>query len=200
MGIYGKDRVFILKPRGIDLHLPSDLLGFTTIEYNSARTGEIDNIQAALTPAAVKIRVAIGRSTWSRLKLNIKLVVSQDLKAIYPLKVVFRIRNPHLYPVTIKSLDFKIDPDLRFSLKTEEHKQKPLFLQIGFGYVNHHTYSEQVTIEKETSAVFCWIGIDPTIDISVVQKAIDEKKIGVWAYRCIWLMEHVIVCNYEDAL
>lgn len=37
MGALGRERVFILKPRGIDVRIPSDLLGVTWLEY--LRTG-----------------------------------------------------------------------------------------------------------------------------------------------------------------
>lgn len=38
VGAIGKDRSFIIKPRGIELHLPSDLLGLNPADYESNRT------------------------------------------------------------------------------------------------------------------------------------------------------------------
>lgn len=39
MGALGRERVFILKPRNVDVRIPSDLLGVTWIEY--ARAGRL---------------------------------------------------------------------------------------------------------------------------------------------------------------
>ncbi|APX91966.1 hypothetical protein BWR19_02830 [Halomonas sp. 1513] len=38
IGALGKERCFILKPRGVDLHFPTDLLGVTPADYESNRS------------------------------------------------------------------------------------------------------------------------------------------------------------------
>ncbi|WP_445372191.1 TIR domain-containing protein [Methylomonas sp. HW2-6] len=38
VGAIGKSRSFILKPRGIDMHLPTDLLGVTPADYDAGRS------------------------------------------------------------------------------------------------------------------------------------------------------------------
>lgn len=53
MGALGYERVFMISPRGVDMHLPSDLAGVTRIGYNSNRSD--DNLQAALDPAGTQI-------------------------------------------------------------------------------------------------------------------------------------------------
>ncbi|RWP76881.1 TIR domain-containing protein [Mesorhizobium sp.] len=53
IGRLTRSRTFIVKPRGVQLDLPSDLYGITPIEYEPARTD--DNILASLGPAARKI-------------------------------------------------------------------------------------------------------------------------------------------------
>jgi len=58
-GGLGRDRVFIVKPRGADLKLPSDLLGITPLEYEP--TGTTDDLQARIAPAANSIRKAVER-------------------------------------------------------------------------------------------------------------------------------------------
>jgi hypothetical protein len=37
-GALGKDRCFIVKPRGVDLHFPTDLLGLTPADYDADRS------------------------------------------------------------------------------------------------------------------------------------------------------------------
>ncbi|MCV3263293.1 nucleotide-binding protein [Vibrio harveyi] len=40
IGAIGKNRCFIVKPRGVDLHFPSDLLGITPTDFDAARSDE----------------------------------------------------------------------------------------------------------------------------------------------------------------
>jgi predicted nucleotide-binding protein len=51
-GRLGLGRTFIVKPRGVDIKLPSDLLGITPADYDRDR----DDLQAALGSACTAIR------------------------------------------------------------------------------------------------------------------------------------------------
>lgn len=59
VGQLGKDRCFIVTPRGTDFHLPTDLLGLTPAMFDPNR--EDGNLQAALGPACSMIREAIAK-------------------------------------------------------------------------------------------------------------------------------------------
>ena len=56
MGALGRDRTFIVKPRGIDIKLPSDLLGITPLEYVE---GPEDTIAARVGPVCTAVRKAV---------------------------------------------------------------------------------------------------------------------------------------------
>jgi predicted nucleotide-binding protein len=56
-GGLGRKRVFIVKPRGVDLKLPSDLLGVTPLDYDPHGTPE--DLRARLGPATNGIRKAV---------------------------------------------------------------------------------------------------------------------------------------------
>jgi predicted nucleotide-binding protein len=56
MGALGRDRTFIVKPRGVDIKLPSDLLGITPIEFAE---GNNDTITARIGPVGSSIRDAV---------------------------------------------------------------------------------------------------------------------------------------------
>jgi CRP/FNR family cyclic AMP-dependent transcriptional regulator len=58
MGALGRDRTFIVKPRGIDIKLPSDLLGITPLEYAD---GISDTIAARVGPVCTAVRKAIHK-------------------------------------------------------------------------------------------------------------------------------------------
>ncbi|MCC2974700.1 TIR domain-containing protein [Massilia sp. IC2-476] len=59
IGALGKDRCFIVQPRGVDLHFPSDLLGITTADYAVDR-GDGD-LSSALNFACTKIEAEVNR-------------------------------------------------------------------------------------------------------------------------------------------
>ena len=54
LGELGPRRVFIIRPRGQNLRLPSDLAGITILDYNPNRRD--GNLRAAIGPAATAIR------------------------------------------------------------------------------------------------------------------------------------------------
>jgi CRP/FNR family cyclic AMP-dependent transcriptional regulator len=56
MGALGRDRTFIVKPRGIDIKLPSDLLGITLLEYAE---GTQDTIASRVGPICTAVRKAV---------------------------------------------------------------------------------------------------------------------------------------------
>jgi len=54
LGALGKERVYFVKPKNADLHIPSDLLGVTPGTYNDQR--EDQNMLAALGPFCSQVR------------------------------------------------------------------------------------------------------------------------------------------------
>jgi hypothetical protein len=58
-GTLGKDRCFIVKPRNVDLHLPTDLLGLTPADYDGERSD--NNLEAAVNYPCVLIKKEIAR-------------------------------------------------------------------------------------------------------------------------------------------
>ncbi len=67
-GTLGKERCFIVKPRNIELHLPTDLLGLTPADYNGERSD--GNLEAAVNHPCVLIKKEVARLG----------LVSQDLE------------------------------------------------------------------------------------------------------------------------
>lgn len=59
LGLHGQERALILRPRGADLKIPSDLLGITPLDYDAAKAEE-DPIGAIATPAN-KLRRLIAK-------------------------------------------------------------------------------------------------------------------------------------------
>lgn len=59
IGALGKDRCFIVKPRNVELHLPTDLLGVTPADYEAERSDE--DIAAAVNHACVLVKRKIAQ-------------------------------------------------------------------------------------------------------------------------------------------
>jgi CRP/FNR family cyclic AMP-dependent transcriptional regulator len=58
MGVLRRERTIIVKPRGKDIKIPSDLLGFTLLEF---APGQSDTMQARLGPVANEVRRLVER-------------------------------------------------------------------------------------------------------------------------------------------
>ena len=58
VGSIGKDRCFIVKPRGADVHIPTDLLGLTPADYEANRSD--NNLTAAVHAACTLIREQVA--------------------------------------------------------------------------------------------------------------------------------------------
>lgn len=58
-GSLGKERCFIVKPRNIDMHIPTDLLGLTPADYNGERSD--GNLEAAVNHPCVLIKKEVAR-------------------------------------------------------------------------------------------------------------------------------------------
>ena len=59
-GTLGKDRCFIVKPRNVELHLPTDLLGLTPADYDGERSD--GNLEAAVNHPCVLIKKEVFES------------------------------------------------------------------------------------------------------------------------------------------
>lgn len=59
MGKISRERTFVIVPRGVELHLPTDLDGLTLLYYDANR--DDGNLKAALGPACTTIRAAMKK-------------------------------------------------------------------------------------------------------------------------------------------
>lgn len=78
VGSLGKERCFIVKPRGVDLHIPTDLLGLTPADYEAARSDR--NLAAAVNALCTLIRERVAE----------KGLLPQDIEPATPQRRVAR--------------------------------------------------------------------------------------------------------------
>lgn len=85
VGAIGKSRSFILKPRDIEMHLPTDLLGVTPADYDSSRSdGDLvsaTNRACSLIKAEVERQGLINHTTLSESNRIVANPTSYELKA-----------------------------------------------------------------------------------------------------------------------
>lgn len=59
MGALGRARTLVVRPRGVDLKIPSDLLGLNVIDYDA--TAAPEDLSSALGPVYLEIRRAVSK-------------------------------------------------------------------------------------------------------------------------------------------
>jgi hypothetical protein len=104
IGRLGRDRTFMITPRSTSFHLPSDISGLTTAEYDPERIGR--DVRAALGPACTKIREVLARlnvraveEPQSRRRLDTAMArMSRDLELLLGGQV---IADPPSDPLTV---------------------------------------------------------------------------------------------------
>lgn len=97
VGAIGKSRSFILKPRGVEMHLPTDLLGVTPADYEESRT---DNDLVSATNRAC----SLIKSEVQRLGLINHAALSENKKIIAnPVNYELKEKDYHLLAECLKS-------------------------------------------------------------------------------------------------
>ena len=120
VGTIGKERCYIVKPRNIDLHLPSDLLGLTTADYESNRSD--GDIASALNHACSLIKTEIkriGLITIENLPINKKTLLELPTQKLSEidfnfLKILLTTftENPEGYSLWKIKEDMKVEKTL----------------------------------------------------------------------------------------
>lgn len=201
MGMHGKDCCFLVLPQNLSgFHMPTDLLGVTTATYDVswAKTAPV----AALGAAATLIKNAIQVSTWANLRMSIsqRSSFSTSSTITYPLKLEFEITNPFPFSVFTESLDFEIDPGLRFAPNASQipgtNKYRPKYLN-GKDANQKDIYVERRIIAP-MEKVISWVPIDPSIGQTALDTAIKNRAVGIWRYSCYWLSKLPVRRDYED--
>lgn len=100
IGALGKERCYIVRPRGTDMHLPSDLLGITTADYESNRPD--GDLGSALNAACKQIKDEITRH--GPIHIDSKSSEQSEIK---------RIANPPQY--ILNSTDLKVLAECTYS-------------------------------------------------------------------------------------
>ncbi len=188
MGRYARDRAFLVKPMGAtDFHIPSDLLGLTMAEYDSAHCRK--NAVASLGPASTRIRDAItGNASFNR-RLTITPTAVSAEGATFPLKLWLRIRNATNDDAVVRSHYFLCNNALHpHPGATAIGHPTDRRYEIRFpSYANPGGPSAFDYLLRHGETVNAWFPIAATQNEEDVRNAIVRRQCGELNITCIWL-------------
>jgi hypothetical protein len=136
IGWLGKDRCFIIKPREEpELHLPSDLMGITPLDFSTSRSDK--NLNAALGPACNRVRKVIkelGGSAIDEPQEDIIPVTSKynenDIKAILTSWMKSRDNVLNTRVITFTEVDKELGLEIGSAKKYIENIAKSLNYEV----------------------------------------------------------------------
>lgn len=197
MGRYGKDRAYMVKPRGDeakDFHIPTDLLGITPADYDPFHLAH--NPVSALGTASNQIRDAIrANPTYNRrLTFNVSYRTGGTQ---FPLKLWLEIRNQTGSDVVIRSDYFFCNGSLRASKKAAGNPSTRRY-EIKFPQGDNLVLLE--TILLNGGLVRTYFPVDETHSESELQTAIANAQSGEFHYTCYWLSQTPITRRYRECV
>ncbi len=196
IGRYGKDRTFIVTPRGAsDLRIPTDLLGLKPAEYDPKRLP--DDVVPALGTACSQIKTAINKSRSFNRQITITPGFRRD-EDDYPLKLTILIRNRTTVDAVITSHCFKMNSTIRPHPGALGDRAKKEF-EVKFPDTNNSLKLFKYLLPASGS-VFTFMPIDPSHTDRELQDAIEGAKCGSWHYECQWLTENYCSRKFEQNL
>ncbi len=200
MGMHAKERGFIVVPQSAsNFHLPTDLLGLTTAEYDPSWAER--ELLPAVGAAATKVTIAIKASPWWQLRLDIKSRSGAAASATFPLKLLLTLTNNQSPSVLVESLSFTfgatIGPAPNANLLSGGTAYRPELL-IGKNPAGQDLYVSRCVIDPNKS-VTSWVPINPAHGQAALDAALSDKTTGIWHYRCYWLIGGMTIREYEDA-
>jgi hypothetical protein len=184
IGRYGKDRNFIIAPRGVpDFHIPTDLLGITVAQYDPTRLAS--KAQAAVGAACTSMLSAMKAHPVMTTNLTFALSVQRG-GTYFPLKLALEIRNTTSLSVLVTSKYFEIGTVLRPHVNAKGNPAQNQY-EIKFalpGGPNLNQFEVLIHPHQSTST---WIPLDPSHTDADVRSAIASASCGKWHYTCDWL-------------
>jgi hypothetical protein len=188
LGRYGKEKAFLVTPRGLnDYHIPSDLLGITPADYDPERL-RTDKAQATLGSACTKIRDAINR-----VPNHVKDLIFQASLQVgpatwnFPAKLSIDIINKSDCEVVLKPVFFRYGKGLKRAANAIS-VGNPAAGKFGFWFRNPsgmHDRHSVYLLKGDSTNIYA--PIDPAMDSADVQKAIAAKACGECHLNCYWM-------------
>lgn len=184
IGRYGKDRNFIVAPRGVaDLHIPTDLIGISLVDFDPLRLQA--NPQAALGAAST----AILRAAKAHPVLSMQLTLAPRVDRggpNFPLKLWIDIRNATTSAVVLTSHFFELNHSLRADNNAKGNPASHRF-EMKFPIRGASSFDQFQALLNPNDTVATWLPLDSSHSDNEIRAAIAGANCGRWHYTCDWL-------------
>ncbi len=195
LGRYGKEKAFLVTPRGLkDYHIPSDLLGITPADYDPERLRR-DTPEATLGFVCTKIKNAIKKVPNHVNELVVQAShllgpASGPGKWNIPSKLSIDITNNSGCDVVLKPAFFKYGPGLKRApnVKAIGNPADERFPFSFRGPSGIHNRSSVLLVKTDSTNTYA--GIDPAMSNAEVRSAIAKKRVGELHLNCYWMDEN----------
>ncbi len=179
IGKYGKLGCFLVTPRNIpDFHLPTDLLGIKTANYDSTLIAV--DILKAMSPSSESIRDAIDESKWNKLRLELSSYrdTHDPDKMGLKNKAFIEFTNREKYAIRIELKEAKlanllIDPE--DSTFGGRRYYDPFFIESKKG----HEFYRNIHTLKSGETHRTWIPIDPSVTREDLGLILSKNDLGI---------------------
>jgi hypothetical protein len=196
IGILAKERTFLVIPTEKDLHLASDLLGFTVATYTKDFFDK--NPMAAMGGAATQIENAIKKSLWANLNVTIhsKLLIDDREGTHDTLKLFMTLVNNESFPVTLESKNFTLKNFIVDKRTPAIKNYKPEFFAYRDVNTEKDIRSEIITLlpKKHTTT---YIPIDPKTSFKRIKYGYLKNEGGIFDIRLIIHRNTTEIYNYS---
>ena len=179
MGRYGKERSFIVAPRGVpDLHIPTDLIGLKLADYDQDAVSS--NPQAGIGAACTCIRTAIAAHPVMTTRLT--FAISAQRSVVWPLVLAIEIRNTTSFSALITSRHFQVGRSLRPDMKNAKGNPASNEYEIKFASPDGRWLNQFHVLVHPNDTTSTWFPFDPSHTDQEVQTAIGSATCGEWNY------------------
>jgi hypothetical protein len=194
LGRYGKHKAFLVTPRGIPVfHIPSDLLGITLADYDHVRL-KSDTPQATLGSACTKVKNAIMLlpNHANDLVFQVGHLLgpgSGPGSWTVPSKLSIDITNKSKCSVVLKPICFRYGSSLKRAPNANAIGN-PADNRFSFKFRGPTIHSLESALLVPGDSTNTFVGIDPAMIGTDVQKAINGGQLGELQLNCYWLDDH----------
>ena len=200
IGKHGRDRCFIVQPRGRPaFERPTDLEGVIPATYDENHC--LENPRAALGPACNDIWQAIKNSPSFNRRVTVVSKLQLDdpaaSKLTFPKKLAFKVTNSETSPVVVTSRYFQMAQSLKGHANQAiggKNKFKVEFLV--YTDKSGDIYHLECFL-RPSASVRAWLALDNATDDQTARDAFEKTQVGTWRVACQWLAEPMELREYD---
>ena len=184
MGRHGKSRTFLLRPRDVDLHIPTDLIGITAASYEGRRIA--DDLANALSAGSTAISLAIAKVEAQERQLDFHTFAADEPGRHWPLKAHVVINNNTGTAVALRSVEMKLVSGMKRD-RDVQLRQNRLVPEFNAGQVNGNDVRSATTLLNAGAQAHLWVPIAPSTGSAAVRAALEAHRFAEWRYEEHWL-------------